>query len=263
MSAQVAELRITFAQQSMAGKSNEIPAVRELLEQLELGGCLVVADALNCQKETAHTILSRKGDYLLCVKDNQENLKKEIEEYVQDKALCKFMEKMSETEKNRERIERQTAFVTSEINWTQEKEGWEGMKCIGAVHTEFESKGVKSSEWHYYISSQDLAAKELLRHARMEWSVETMHRLLDVHFSEDQCRIEDKTIQQNLNMARKLAINLIKRHKEKTASKRVISKIMFECLLNPSCICDIFENCFPCMPIRLNFKNKLLLRKNL
>ena len=49
VSAQVAELGITYARQAVAGKSNEIPAVRELLGQLEPGGCLVVADALNCQ----------------------------------------------------------------------------------------------------------------------------------------------------------------------------------------------------------------------
>lgn len=51
VSAQVAELGITYGQQAVAGKSNEIPAVRELLEQLDVGGCLVVADALNCQKD--------------------------------------------------------------------------------------------------------------------------------------------------------------------------------------------------------------------
>ena len=129
--------------------------------------------------------------------------------------MCKSMGKKSETEKNRERIEKRTAFVTSEISWMQEKEGWEGLKCIGAVHTESESKGVKSSEWHYYISSRELKAEELLRHARLEWSVETMHWLLDVHFSEDRCRIADKNIQQNLNMARKLAVNLIKGRKRK------------------------------------------------
>lgn len=201
-----------------------------------------MADALDCQKETARTFLSGRGDYLLCAKDNQEKLKKEIEEYVQDETLCRPMEKKSETEKNRERIEKRTAFVTGGISWMQEKEGWEGVKCIGAVHTEFESKGVKSSEWHYYISSRGLTAGGLLRYARLEWSVETMHWLLDVHFSEDQCRIEDKNTQQNLNMARKLAIDLIKRQKEKTASKRAISKIMFDCLLDPSHICDIIEN---------------------
>jgi len=30
-----------------------------------------------------------------------------------------------------------------------------------------------------------LSAEELLHHARTEWSVESMHWLLDVHFDED------------------------------------------------------------------------------
>ena len=62
----------------------------------------------------------------------------------------------------------------------------------------------KSEQWHYYISSRNLSAKELLHHARQEWSVETMHWLLDVLFGEDGCRIQTKTAQQNLNMVRKL-----------------------------------------------------------
>lgn len=98
---------------------------------------------------------------------------------------------------------------------------------------------------HYFISSRKLSASELLYYARSEWSVETMHWLLDVHFREDYCRVEDRNVQQNLNMLRKLAINLIKIHKENTASKRAVSKIMFGCLLDPFFICDILENRFP------------------
>ncbi|WP_251209141.1 hypothetical protein [Acetatifactor aquisgranensis] len=56
------------------------------------------------------------------------------------------MEKKTETEKNRGRIEKRIAFIVSEIGWMQEKEGWEGLKCIGALHTEFEGKGAKSNE---------------------------------------------------------------------------------------------------------------------
>lgn len=43
-----------------------------------------------------------------------------------------------------------------------------------------------------------LTVEELLRHARKERSVETMHWLLDVQFEEDWCRVEDKNIQKNL-----------------------------------------------------------------
>lgn len=68
----------------MDSKSNEIPAVQELLK---INGCVVVDDALNCQKKTAEAIIDNGADYLLCIKDNQENLKKDIEDYVQDKVL--------------------------------------------------------------------------------------------------------------------------------------------------------------------------------
>lgn len=73
VSAQVAEPGITYAQQAVAGKSNEIPAVRELLEQLELGGCLVVADALNRQKETAKSEYGKKAVNQSDKKEEREN----------------------------------------------------------------------------------------------------------------------------------------------------------------------------------------------
>jgi hypothetical protein len=69
--------------------------------------------------------------------------------------------------------------------------------------------------------------------------VETMHWLLDVHFGEDFCRVEDRNVQQNLNMVRKIALNTIKGYKTKTCSKRPISKLMFDCLLEPGNILSV------------------------
>lgn len=92
--------------------------------------------------------------------------------------------------------------------------------------------GILVYEWHYYISSRRLSPIELLHHARMEWSVETMHFLLDVHFEEDWCRVEDKSLQENLNIFRKAAINFIKQFKTATGSKQSISGIMLDCLID-------------------------------
>lgn len=236
VSAQLSELGITLAQRSVDGKSNEIPAVQKLLKELNIKGSIVVADALNCQKETAEIIVEREADYLLCVKDNQPNLKKDIEDYIQDASLKKSIETISKTEKNRGRIEKRTAYIVTDIDWLDQKDVWKKLCCIGAIHTEFETKKGKSSEWHYYISNRKLSPKELLHHARMEWTVETMHWMLDVHFEEDWCRVEDINIQQNLNILRKAAINLIKLFKSRSETKRAISKIMFECLLEPKTI---------------------------
>ena len=241
VSAHIAELGITFGQQTVYDKSNEIPAVRQLLNMLEIEGCMIVADALNCQKETAKVIRDGKADYLLNVKDNHEILKKDIEDYVQDDELRKSMDSSESREKSRDRIEFRKAFVTQDINWLMGKEEWADLACIGAINTQFTTKAGTTNEWHYYISSRKLTADELLKHARLEWSVETMHWLLDVHFSEDFCRVEDKNVQQNLNIVRKIVLNCIKRYKEQTKNKHPISKIMFGCLLDPFDLLDILD----------------------
>jgi len=232
ISAQLAELGITLGQKTVDDKSNEIPAVRELLGLLKIEGCMIVADALHCQKETARAVVEGKADYLLSVKDNQPALKQDIADYVHDERLEKTMDVFETCEKNRGRIERRTAYSTNDIEWLYGKEEWEKLACIGAIHTRFSSKKGESDEWHYYISSKKLNAEELLKHARLEWSVESMHWLLDVHFGEDFCRIEDEKVQQTLNMVRKIALNSVKRYKEKIESKLPLSKIMFDCLLD-------------------------------
>lgn len=136
-------------------------------------------------------------------------------------------------------IETRTAFVTTEIQWLEQRNDWKNLKCIGAIHTEFTTKKGASNEWHYYISSRKMTAEELLHHARMEWSVESMHWLLDVHFEEDWCRIQNKAVQQCLNMFRKIAINLVKQFKLRNNSSQAISNLMFECLLDSTMILRI------------------------
>ena len=244
VSAQIAQFGITLGQQAVGGKSNEIPAVRELIELLDVSGCMIVADAMHCQKETAKSIIEGKADYLLSVKDNQQTLKSDIEDYVQDNTLRKDMNKMVKTEKNRGRIEKRTAYVTSEIDWLDSKKEWSNIACIGAINTVFTTKNGISNEWHYYISSRNLTAKELLHHARMEWSIETMHWLLDVHFREDSCRAAEQNTQENLNIIRKIVLNCLRSYKNSTGSKAPFSHLMLDCMIDHQRILDFcgFQN---------------------
>jgi len=239
VSAHIAELGITLAGQRVADKTNEIPAVRELLELLNFEGCMIVADALHCQKETAAAIVKKKADYLLSVKGNQQTLRKNIEDYVQDNDLQKHMDTAQSGEKQGGRIESRRAFVCSDIDWIEQRDEWRNLSCIGAINTKFTYKDKTTDEWHYYISSRKLTAQELLKHARLEWSVESMHWLLDVHFGEDFCRIEDENTQQVLNVVRKIALNNVKSYKQASGSKLPLSKIMFGCLLNCEKIVDV------------------------
>jgi predicted transposase YbfD/YdcC len=232
ISAHLAELGITLAGLKTDGKSNEIPAVRELIGMLEVAGCIIVADAMHCQKETAALIVKKQADYVLNVKDNQPTLKNDLEEYVQDGGLRKNMDTFTTREKNGGRIEVRTGFVTHDIDWLYGKDEWKNIACIGAINRQFTYKGETTDEWHYYISSRKLTAESLLKHVRLEWSVESMHWLLDVHFGEDYCRVVDESVQQVLNVVRKIALNCVKTYKRKSKSKLPLSKIMFGCLLD-------------------------------
>ena len=121
-------------------------------------------------------------------------LEEEIREYIQDERLRKTMDFKTVTEKSRDRIETRTAYTTADVSWLFGKETWKNLRCIGAIKAEFERKDVKIEKWHYDISSRNLTAPELLHYARMEWAVESMHWVLDVDFSEDYCRIINRTI---------------------------------------------------------------------
>ena len=162
VSAQIGELGLTLAQRTVASKSNEIPAVQELIKELEIAGCMVVADALNCQIQTAQAIIDSKADYLLSAKGNQKELMSDIAEYVQDENLRAKMDSTTRTERGHGRKETRSAYTTDDVLWQPGGRKWTALKCIGAVHTRFEtSKGV-TDEWHYYISSKVLSAVELL-----------------------------------------------------------------------------------------------------
>ena len=59
-------------------KSNEIPALRELLEPLDLGGAVVSADAMRTQVDTAQWIVGRGGHYVFAVKNNQPGVRRTL-----------------------------------------------------------------------------------------------------------------------------------------------------------------------------------------
>ncbi len=49
---------ISLLQKTVENKTNEIPAVQELISMLDVKGLVITADAMHCQKETAQTIVN-------------------------------------------------------------------------------------------------------------------------------------------------------------------------------------------------------------
>jgi predicted transposase YbfD/YdcC len=242
LSAHLAEFGLTLGQRTVDEKSNEIPAMRELLKLINVHGCMVVADALHCQTETAEAIISAGADYLLNAKGNQQTLMQDIEDYVQDEELRTTMKSIVTREKNGGRLEVRRSFVSYDISWMGEHlENWPSLASFGAINRCVTVAGKTTNEWHYYISSRKLTPEELLKYARNEWSVETMHWLLDMHFGEDFCKIRDVNLNQSMNVIRKVALNYVRNYKNNTKSKKPLSRLMFACLLECEMLLEIIN----------------------
>ena len=221
-SAIISEYGLVIGSRECGTKTGEITAFRELIKMLEIQGAIVVADALHCNQKSAEAVVEAGADYLFVIKDNVPTIKADIELYIQEETVEKF----TTVEKNGGRIEKRTAYATCDIEWLDGREHFKRLSCIGAIHRQFEKNNHTSSEWHYYISSKPLTAEELLVHARMEWSVESMHWLLDVHFSEDKTRVWDMNLQKNLNIMRKTVLNLVKTYKTNKCPKSSLVGIL-------------------------------------
>ena len=62
---------ILWGQVKAEEKSNEITAIPELLDTIDITGANVTIDAAGCQKEIAKKIQEKGGDYTLALKGNQ------------------------------------------------------------------------------------------------------------------------------------------------------------------------------------------------
>lgn len=238
---------ISLGQITVDSKSNEIPAVKELIEMLNIEGIIITADAMHCQKETAEMIVKNKGDYVLQLKANQGNFYQDVYAMFDSKYMneadkdCEY-EIFSTTEKSHNRIEKRTCYVLNEIAYfTDYISKWKGLKKIFAVKREVERNGEKTTEISCYLSSKNTTAENLLLYTRKHWQIESMHHILDVTYDEDKCRLLTQTAQENINIFRKMGISIHKNYlKDK---KQTVKSNMFNCLLNDKLLLEILQFC--------------------
>ena len=233
VSAWATQSQLVLAQVPVDAKSNEITALPQLLELLDVRGCIVTIDAMGCQTDIARQIVEQAGDYVLAVKANQPSLYEDVQLFLDDARERDFAGVEHQTQRTFDaehgRQETRRYWVTGEVAWLTERhlEGaeprWRGLASIGMVESRRRNGGVGTPvtvECRYYISS--LAADEPGSAARFaaavrgHWGIENqVHWLLDVGFREDECRIRTDHAPTNLATLRHLALNLL--HRERTA----------------------------------------------
>jgi predicted transposase YbfD/YdcC len=210
------ELGLVLGQEKVAGKSNEIIAIPELLEALYIKGLLVSIDAMGCQREIAAKIVEKGADYLLAVKGNQPTLHQRVRDLISDAQLAN--DGFKHVDKSHGRTVMQLSWVAAsgkEID----PELWPGCKTVGCVVSQrVVGDKVAELEERYYISSRKLTAEELAKTVRAHWAIENrLHWMLDVCFGEDDCMIRKDNAPQNLSLLKKIVLNLIRADKTDTA----------------------------------------------
>jgi predicted transposase YbfD/YdcC len=200
---------LVLGQLAVDGKSNEITAVPKLLEMLSLKGCIVTADAINCQRAIAGQVVEQVGDYILALKGNQPSLYEDVRLFLDDPQ--RPAEAIHTTvDGDHGRIETRTSLVSTEIDWLQEHHAWPGLAAIGKVVRTREVGAKVTSETAYYLLSTPLNAVGFGGAVRSHWGVENgLHWVLDVTMNEDQTRNRLDNGPENIALLRRMAINLV------------------------------------------------------
>jgi predicted transposase YbfD/YdcC len=196
-------------------KSNEITAIPNLLDFLELKGCIVTIDAMGCQKEIAEKI-SQNNNYVLAVKENQSSLYKDLlfyfEETLADEKLYFAENKLKTAEKAHGRIEIRKYYLSDDIDWLKANHDWPGLNAIGMVETVTTRSGKTTTERRFYITTvTDI--QTFAKAVRSHWGIEnSLHWCLDVTFNEDKNTTRTGNAVENFSVVRRIVLNLAKNY---------------------------------------------------
>jgi len=231
VSAWACEQRLVLGQRCVDGKSNEITAVPELLDQLALKNSIVTLDAMGCQSAIAEKILARGGDYLLTLKGNHPLAHAAVVEHFDQHCFHVGAPSRADCDAfddTHGRLVRRRVFASTEAATLGALSGWPGLRTVLAVESirSVNSAPTKvESEIRYFLSSCPDSPAVLGQAIRSHGAVENaLHWVLDVTFREDDSRVRDRTAARNLALLRKIALNIVGRDRTSKASVRARRK---------------------------------------
>ena len=219
VSAWACDNNLVLGQVKTAEKSNEITAIPELLNILNITGNTITIDAMGTQKEIAEKIIAHDADSILAVKANQPQLLADIQDEFR---FSKQTQTYTHQDLDHGRIETRTCSVIENFQFIEQNSGWVNLKSIikiESTRTFKNSEKVMEKATRYYISSLQNNANEFQEKIRSHWAIENkLHWTLDVAFSEDASRKRAGNAAQNYSILLKIALNLLKNESSKKLS---------------------------------------------
>ncbi len=241
VSAWACEHQLSLGQVATSAKSNEITAIPELLQWLDVHGAIVTIDAMGCQKAIADTIVEGGGDYVLMVKDNQPHLLEDIQTAVEqalengpDAYECHHTQ-----DRGHGRVENRWYILLPQPQGLRHQDEWTNLRVVGMCVRERQvGTQPPTLESSYFIGSKRMSAKKYGQVLRNHWRIENhLHWQLDISFAEDANRVQKRHEAENLALLRKLALMLLQRH----PSKLSIAGKQWQAALNPQFLEEVLS----------------------
>jgi predicted transposase YbfD/YdcC len=216
------EFGLSLGQVACAEKSNEITAIPELLQLVDIKGSIITIDAMGTQKAIAATIINREADYVLALKGNQETLQQAVIDHIDQESKNDFADVPArrhitkETGHGREEIRSYIQMPVPEN--LRGLELWKGLKSIGMATLVCTRNGKETTETRYYISSLAIGVKQFAHAIRSHWGIEnSCHWSLDMTYREDESRIRDPHLRENFAWLNRFTLSLLKQHPGKNS----------------------------------------------
>jgi predicted transposase YbfD/YdcC len=216
VSAYATERGLVLAQRATGEGRGELTVLPELLDGLDLRGCLVSLDALACRPEVAEQITGRGGDYLLALKGNQKKAHVEVKHWFEANAFSlggSLRPCFDAFDDGHGRLVRRRVFACTEVEPFAAAQRWPELAVVLAVENirGINGTGKVKAEIRYYLSSSKLPPKLLAAAIRGHWAIENgLHWILDVGLNEDGSRVRERNAARNLALLRKIALNLVR-----------------------------------------------------
>ena len=206
-------LGLMLTQQAVTAKTNEIKEVEIVLSQIVLRGRMVTMDALLTQRQVAQTIVETGGDYIMIVKENQPQLKADIELVFTLPQAGDRQESARTVDMGHGRIETRN-LTTSEalVGYSD----WPGLAQVFEMgrHVITKKTGKERVEVVYGVTSlspERATPDRLLELVRGHWGIENKSQWVrDVTFDEDRSQVRCGNIPQVMATLRNTAIGLLR-----------------------------------------------------
>jgi predicted transposase YbfD/YdcC len=206
-------LGLTLAHQAVDDKTNEITQVETVLHHLVVQGRVCTMDALLTQRHVAQTMVEKGGDYVMIVKENQPQLRADIELVFTLPPVGDRQETARTVDIGHGRIEQRNITTSEALVGSSD---WPGLAQVFELgrHVITQKTGKERAEVVYGVTSrcpERATPGRLLELVRGQWQIENKsHWVRDVTFDEDHSQVRCGNIPHVMAALRNTAIGLLR-----------------------------------------------------